>query len=613
MTAVPGTDAATLHKALKAHFGFTAFRQGQIEIINDAMAGRDVLAVMPTGGGKSLCFQLPALLLPGLTLVVSPLIALMQDQVRQLLANGIEAGLLNSAQTGAEAAECFRAIEAGRLKLLYVAPERLLMAGFLERLTQVCTISQVVIDEAHCVSDWGHDFRPEYRRLAAIRSHLPNVPILGFTATATLRVRDDIVAQLGLRDPVRHVASFDRPNLYWAVETKDRNSYERLLARARKGGSGIVYCLSRKRVDDIAARLQADGIAALPYHAGLNSEQRSGNQSDFIRDAAQVMVATVAFGMGINKPDVRWVVHFDLPRSLEAYYQEGGRAGRDGEPGDCILFFSAGDLRTAEQLIRSRVDVDTGEPLEAVQAAARAQLQTVVHYAESPDCRRVLQLAYFGETFQAPCGGCDNCLNPPAVDDVTLAARQLLSTVARLAQRGQSFGAGHVIDILRGEPTDKITAQGHQELTVYGIGRGLAPPRWRTLIRKLISDGVLVQSEGAYPVLHLTADARAVLKGERVVTLPQAARSAAKSATRRAAAGPVDDPLFQALRQLRLRLAREGDVPPYVIFTDVTLHAMAERRPLTLAQFADIPGVGQRKLDQWGVIFIDAIRDFHDD
>lgn len=613
MTAVPAVGADALHKALKTHFGFSAFRPGQLEIISDAMAGRDVLAVMPTGGGKSLCFQLPALLQPGLTLVVSPLIALMQDQVRLLRANGIDAGLLNSAQTAAEAAECFRAIEAQRLKLLYVAPERLLMAGFLARLSEMAAISQVVIDEAHCVSDWGHDFRPEYRRLASVREQLPEVPILGFTATATPTVRDDIVNQLQLRDPARHVASFDRPNLYWSVEAKDRGSYERLLARAKKGGSGIVYCLSRKRVDDIAARLQADGISALPYHAGLNGERRSLNQSEFIRDAAQVMVATVAFGMGINKPDVRWVVHFDLPRSLEAYYQEGGRAGRDGEPGDCVLFFSAGDLRTAEQLIRTRVDAETGEPLEALQATARAQLQTVVHYAESPDCRRVLQLAYFGETFSAPCGNCDNCLNPPALDDVTLAARQLLSTVARLAQRGQAFGAGHVIDILRGETTDKVIAQGHEQLSVFGIGSALAPPRWRALIRRLLADGALAQSAGVYPVLQITADAKPLLKGERAVTLPQVARSSqtARSA-RRAAAGPVDDPLFQALRQLRLRLARENDMPPYVVFTDVTLHALAERRPLTLQAFADIPGVGERKLEQWGAIFVDAIRDFHD-
>ncbi|MAY27307.1 MAG: DNA helicase RecQ [Polycyclovorans sp.] len=612
MTAVPAVGADALHQALKTYFGFSEFRPGQIDIIRDAMAGRDVLAVMPTGGGKSLCFQLPALLLPGLTLVVSPLIALMQDQVRLLRANGIEAGLLNSAQTATEAAACFRAIEEGRLKLLYVAPERLLMTGFLERLRQMAAISQVVIDEAHCVSDWGHDFRPEYRRLASVRERLPEVPILGFTATATPAVRDDIVNQLQLREPARHVASFDRPNLYWSVETKDRGSYDRLLARARKGGSGIVYCLSRKRVDDIAARLLADGIEALPYHAGLNAAQRNHNQSEFIRDAAQVMVATVAFGMGINKPDVRWVVHFDLPRSLEAYYQEGGRAGRDGEPGECVLYFSAGDLRTADQLIRSRVDAETGEPLQAVQAAARAQLQTVVHYAESPDCRRVLQLAYFGEPFSAPCGGCDNCLNPPAVDDVTLAARQLLSTVARLGQRGQAYGSAHVIDILRGEATDKVIAQGHDQLSVFGIGRGLAPPRWRTLIRRLLADGALMQRDGEYPVLQITADARPLLKGERVVTLPQATRGATKSNSRRAAAGPVDDPLFQALRQLRLRLARENDVPPYVVFTDVTLHALAEQRPLNLQAFADIPGVGQRKLDQWGAIFVEAIRDFHD-
>jgi ATP-dependent DNA helicase RecQ len=607
-------DTTALHAALKKTFGFSAFRPGQAAVIEDALAGHDVLAVMPTGGGKSLCFQLPALMQPGLTLVVSPLIALMQDQVRQLQANGIEAALLNSAQTSAEAAATQQRLAAGAIKLLYVAPERLLMDGFLPRLTASSRVRQVVIDEAHCVSDWGHDFRPEYRRLAEVRAQLPDVPILAFTATATPRVRDDIAAQLGLRDPRRHLASFDRPNLFWSVEAKARDSYDRVLARVRKGGSGIIYCLSRKRVDELAQRLRDDGIEALPYHAGLGAEVRQQHQDAFIRDAAQVMVATVAFGMGINKPDVRWVLHYDLPRSLEAYYQEAGRAGRDGEPGECVLYFSTADLRIAEQLIRGRGDGLSGGTPDAVQAGARAQLDAMVGYAESPECRRLTQLRHFGEAFAPPCGACDNCLNPPRLEDATLIARQLLSTLARLAQRGQQFGTGHVIDILRGTRTERMASLGHDQLSVFGIGAGVAAPLWRSLIRRLTALGAVQLSDGPYPVLALGPEAKPFLKGERPVQLPQPARAATggQTAARAAKAAYQQDPLFQSLRQLRLKLAREHDVPPYVIFNDATLHALVEQSPMTLAEFAEIPGVGQRKLDQWGAVFVDAIRDHHD-
>jgi ATP-dependent DNA helicase RecQ len=603
-----------LQAALKQYFGFTAFRPGQQAIIADAVGGRDVLAIMPTGGGKSLCFQLPALLRPGLTLVVSPLIALMQDQVRQLAANGIAAGLLNSAQDAAAAAEVFAEIDRGALKLLYVAPERLLMEGFLERLTRRAPLSLLVIDEAHCVSEWGHDFRPEYGRLGQLRQRCPEVPMLAFTATATARVQDDIIRQLDLRQPARHLASFNRPNLYYAVEPKTRDSYARLLVRTQRGGSGIVYCLSRKRVEEIAERLAADGVAALPYHAGLPAAVRHRNQDRFIRDDVTVMVATVAFGMGINKPDVRWVVHFDLPKTLEAYYQESGRAGRDGEPSDCLLYFGPGDLRTSEQFIRQKVDPDTGAPLEEAQRIARQQLREVAAYAEATVCRRWVQLRYFGEDFSPPCGACDNCLDPKPQVDCTLEVRQLLSAVARLAQRGQAYGAGYLVDLLRGADNPRIAAQGHEQLSVHGIGAAHAAAYWRQLLRAVLHQGWLRESDDGFGVLSLTPQAVPVLRGEQParLALPPLRPPKAAGSGRRAARGTLDGPqarLFAVLRALRLRLAREQDVPPYVIFSDASLHAMAEQQPCTLDEFACIPGVGARKLESWGAVFTAAIRE----
>ena len=408
----PMTDA--LLPALKQRFGFDSFRPGQEAIVRDILRGRDVLAIMPTGGGKSLCFQLPALLQPGVCIVVSPLIALMQDQVRLLQDNGIEATFINSSLDRAEMSRRFARLERGELKLLYVAPERLLQAEFegevMPRLQATHGISSLVVDEAHCVSEWGHDFRPEYRQLHRLRTRFADVPIAAFTATATERVQQDIVQQLALREPCMHMASFNRPNLYYAVRPKTKATYTEVLARARgSSGAGIVYCLSRKRVDELAQRLQSDGIRALPYHAGLEANTRRDNQEAFIRDNAQVIVATIAFGMGINKPDVRWVVHYDLPKTLEGYYQESGRAGRDGEPARCVLYFGAGDIRTAEMIIAQKIDPVSFEPLADEQRIARQQLRHVLNYAESSECRRAVQLRYFGEIFAGKCGACDNC------------------------------------------------------------------------------------------------------------------------------------------------------------------------------------------------------------
>ncbi|MDE2148614.1 MAG: DNA helicase RecQ [Gammaproteobacteria bacterium] len=609
---------ADLPAALKRWFGFETFRPGQEAVVRDALDGRDLLAVMPTGGGKSLCFQLPALLRPGVTLVVSPLIALMQDQVRLLDGNGIGSTFLNSTLSPAQASERERMLLDGDVRLLYLAPERLLtpefLDGFLPQLAAGRRISALVIDEAHCVSEWGHDFRPEYRRLAEVRERLGQTPCWAFTATATERVRRDILAQLGLQRPALHVASFNRPNLYYTVRPKTHASFDELRALVADGGSGIVYCGSRRRVEELAQRLCADGVTALPYHAGLEAGTRREHQNRFIRDDAQVMVATIAFGMGINKPDVRWVLHYDLPRTLESYYQESGRAGRDGEPARCVLLFGVGDIRVAEYLIARKTDPETGAPLEDEQRVARAQLRRMLDYAESTECRRAVQLRYFGETFAPPCGACDNCLSPRPLQDWTREAQQFLSCVARLAQRRQRFGAAYVIELLRGAQTDKVRRYGHQALSTYGIGSRRNVDEWRHLARGLLHQGLLDEHGESYPVLALNAASRQVLRGERRVELPAPAPRKTSGGRRRAAVAidlaPAAAALFEHLRRLRKRLADRQSVPPYVVFADAALRAMAQRRPTDIAAFAQIPGVGERKLAQYGEVFTDAIRDF---
>ncbi len=613
---------AELQAELKRIFGFDQFRTGQEAVVRDALAGRDVLALMPTGGGKSLCFQLPALLQPGVTLVVSPLIALMQDQVRLLQDNDIAASFINSSLNAREVSRRTAALLRGDYKLLYLAPERLLLGEFLDgplrALAEGRGINAFVIDEAHCVSEWGHDFRREYRQLSLLRRRHPQTPMLAFTATATPRVRTDIVSQLALRNPALHITSFNRPNLFYQVRPKSKHTYGELLTQVRGGGAGIVYCLSRRRVDELALQLQGDGIRVRPYHAGLDAETRRDNQEAFIRDDVQAIVATIAFGMGINKPDVRWVAHYDLPKTLEGYYQESGRAGRDGDAARCTLYFGAADIRTSEFLIQQKVHPDTGEPLGEEQRIARQQLRQVLNYAESTECRRAVQLRYLGENFAAPCAACDNCCEPRTAQDWSTEARQFMSCIARLAQRGQRFGAAQIIDILRGARSERVLSRGHDSLSVYGIGKLRTVDEWRHVARALLHQGLIEETQDGYPVLSLNAQSGQVLRQELIVHIaapvkPKRTRPASTADARpggSAAAAPEGSALFECLRALRKRLADEHGLPPYVVFHDATLREMVERRPLTLNQFAELSGVGQAKLARYGERFVAAIGEF---
>ncbi len=586
---------------LKRHFGFDAFRPLQEEIIRDALAGHDLLAILPTGGGKSLCFQLPALARPGLTVVVSPLISLMKDQVDALRAAGIEATFLNSSLDATEARARVGDLYRGRYRLLYAAPERLLLPGFLDAL-RAWDVRLVAVDEAHCISAWGHDFRPEYRQLAGLRALLPRAPFMALTATATARVRDDIVRQLRLRDPRRYIASFNRPNLTYRVLPKDDPFRQVLdLLRARPGESGIVYCHSRKGAERLAARLAGAGIRALPYHAGLDAAVRTRHQEHFRRDEARVVCATIAFGMGIHKPNVRFVVHADLPKNIESYYQETGRAGRDGLPGECVLLFSAGDAVKQARFIDEKPDAGERE-------TARTQLREMIDFAERAGCRRAALLHYFGEAWTAPsCGACDNCLSPRGTRDATTEAHQLLSCVYRIDEaNGFSTGLLHAVDVLVGADTEKIRRWKHDRLSTYGIGRGRSRKAWQADGRELIRLGLLRQTDGAYRTLELTPEGHAVLRERRPVTL---ARAPVAPTYDRPRAGDLacDEALFERLRGLRKDLADARDVPAYVVFSDVALRQMARRYPADEAAFARISGVGERKLREFGRAFLDAI------
>lgn len=607
------TQALDLERSLKQFFGYDQFRPGQKQIIESCLNHQDVLVIMPTGGGKSLCFQLPALLQSGLTVVVSPLIALMQDQVEALQDNGIGATFLNSSIGFVEARSRIAQIESGEINLLYVAPERLLSDAFLPLLDEIAAergIAGFAIDEAHCVSEWGHDFRPEYRQLSMIRQRYPSVPMMALTATATERVRQDILQQLQLRQPLVHIASFNRRNLYYEVRPKARQSYVDLLRQIQQTeGSGIVYCLSRRRVDETAARLQQDGIAALPYHAGLSDKARRSNQTRFLRDDVRVMVATIAFGMGINKPDVRFVIHYDLPRNIESYYQESGRAGRDGEPAHCTLFYSPADIKRIDWIIEQKVHPHTGDPLEHEQRIARQQLRQVIDYAESTVCRRTIQLSYFGESFPGECGQCDNCLHPQPIEDWTIEAQKFLSCVARCRER---FGMNHIIDVLRGSRKQRIRQYQHDQLSTYGIGADRSMEAWRLLGRSLLQQQLVDETSDGFPVLKLNALSWEVMRGQRKVhvAVPPEISEPPPVVEEERGMSPEADMLLRRLRALRKRLADQQSVPPYVVFAESSLKLMARRRPQTLNAFSQISGVGSRKLEQYGQIFIEEIRAF---
>jgi ATP-dependent DNA helicase RecQ len=597
--------------ALKQYFGYDSFRPGQQEIVSAILARQDVLAIMPTGGGKSLCFQLPAVVQAGITLVVSPLVALMQDQVASLKNNGIPATFLNSTLTRDEKWERTQAILKGDIRLVYVAPESLFAEKFLTFLDRVQAdvgITAFAIDEAHCVSEWGHDFRPEYRQLGQLRQRYANVPAIALTATATARVQQDILTQLQLRDPLVHISSFDRTNLYYEVHPKktDKQAYEMLLSQIQQTpGAGIVYCLSRKRVDEIARKLQMDGIVALPYHAGMGSEDRAENQTRWIRDDARVMVATIAFGMGINKPDVRLVVHYDLPRNIEGYYQESGRAGRDGDPATCTLFFGLQDIEIIKFTIAQKVDPQTDMPLEQEQRIAHQQLNQAIDYAEGTECRRSILLRYFGENFPGNCGQCDNCRSPKPMEDWTVEAQKFLSCVARAKER---FGMAHIIDILRGSRKEKILQYGHDLLSTHGIGKERSVDDWRMLGRSLLHQGLLDQTTDGYPILKLNSKSWEVLRQQRPVSIAVPKRTSTPERVGLEDDVAIDAILYEQLRQLRKRLAEEQSVPPYIIFHDATLRLMAQQQPTSLEAFGKLSGIGDRKRAQYGEIFIQLIQ-----
>ena len=591
----------TALKTLNDVFGYERFRGDQAAIIDAVLAGRDALVLMPTGGGKSLCYQIPALMRDGAGLVVSPLIALMQDQVQALNEFGVEAAFLNSSLSRQEQGAVIRRLEAGEIKLLYVAPERLVQPRT-QSLLAGLPLALIAIDEAHCVSQWGHDFRQDYLALDRLREIFPGVPRLALTATATTIVREEIVERLALDAPAIFVSPFDRPNIRYMVQPKtDARRQLGELLRGHANEAGIVYCMSRKKVESIAASLQSEGYNALPYHAGLPAETRAEHQHRFLTEEAVIIVATIAFGMGIDRPDVRFVAHLDLPKNIESYYQETGRAGRDGEPADAWMVYGLQDV------VRLRQMLDDSEADEEHKRHDRQKLDALLGWCEVTDCRRRPLLTYFGDEYPEPCGNCDNCLSPPSSWDGTEAAQKLMSAVYRTGQR---FGAAYVIDVLLGKETDRIRHNGHDDLRVHGIGTELAAPAWRSVVRQLIVQGYLRADQHRYGALVLTEESRPVLRGEVELRLREDKKLKTEKKARRdraAALAPADQPLFEKLREFRREIADELNLPPYVIFHDATLMQMAEERPATEAALLAINGVGEAKMRRYGSAFLEVI------
>lgn len=594
-----------LHTSLRKVFGLHEFRRHQRDIIEGIVAGHDAFVLMPTGGGKSLCYQLPALLRSGVAIVVSPLISLMKDQVDALKENGVAAEFYNSALGAQESRRVLASLHAGELDLLYVAPERLMSPDFLQRLAEL-PIALIAIDEAHCVSQWGHDFRPEYAALGELRTHFADVPLIALTATADPHTREDIVHVLGLGEARRYISSFDRPNIRYSVLEKYQPMEQLKQFLAGQGHeSGIVYALSRKRTEEVATHLELAGYQAAAYHAGRPADVRRDVQERFLRDDLQIVVATVAFGMGIDKPNVRFVVHYDLPKHIEGYYQETGRAGRDGLASEALLLFGMQDVVTARML----VEKGTNPEQRRIEAH---KLQAMIGLAESLTCRRRVLLGYFGEELATDCGNCDICLNPPETFDASVAAQKVLSCVYRVGER---FGVKHVVDVLRGADTERIRTLGHDRLSTYGIGAEMDTAHWSSITRQLIHRGYLVQDIASYSVLKLTPKARPVLRGEEPLELARP-RISEKRAKRKKtpktaeSLAPADMELFEALRELRKELADEQGVPPYVIFGDVTLVQMSRDKPSTEEEMLEITGVGQVKLQRHGDEFLAAIANF---
>ena len=615
-------------EVLQAVFGYEAFRGPQAGIVTHVSDGGDALVLMPTGGGKSLCYQIPAIVRQraghGVSIVVSPLIALMHDQVGALLEAGVDAAFLNSSLTSDEAQQIERRLLKGEITMLYAAPERLTTPRFLallDSLHERGLLSLFAIDEAHCVSQWGHDFRPEYRELAVLHERYAGGPRIALTATADDLTREDIVTHLQLQDARRFVSSFDRPNIrYTIVEKKDGTQQLLRFIRDEHMNSqghdaGIVYCQSRKRVEEVAALLVDHGLNALPYHAGLDSAVRQKHQDRFLREEGLIMVATIAFGMGIDKPDVRFVAHLDMPKNIEGYYQETGRAGRDGEAADAWMVYGLQDV------VNQRRMIDESPAGDEFKQVLRGKLDALLALAEASDCRRVRLLSYFGEASQ-PCGNCDNCISPPALHDATEAARKLLSCIYRVQQAsGTAFGAGHLMDILRGKATDKIAQYGHDKLSTFGIGADLSESQWRALLRQLIAREAVRVDDAPYNTLHLTDGARPILKGEAQVWLREVTeskgsrRSSRKSA--RDALAPDGQPLslserecLDALKAWRAEVAREHNLPAFVIFHDATLRAIAAEKPRSMADLDGISGIGQKKRDAYGAEVLRVVSAF---